>query len=64
MFESALPVANFMCDGDSQVETRVLCDHTAPLIRASATQLRHTPHLLIPIRQHQVVPVSDAKACS
>lgn len=50
-----------MSDGDPQVKACVLCDHTAPLTGASPTQLRYAPDLLIPIGQHQVVPVCDGK---
>lgn len=57
-------MANFVGDGDPQVEACVLCDHTAPVAGASPTQLRYTPDLLIPVRQHQVVPVCDDKTYS
>lgn len=60
-FEFVLPVANFVSNGDPQIKACVLCDHTAPFIGASPTQLRYSPNLLVPIRQHQVVPVRDGR---
>lgn len=53
----ALPVPNLMSDGNPQVETCVLGDHTAPLATASSTQLCYTSDLFIPVGQHQVVPL-------
>lgn len=50
-----------MSDGDPKVKAGVLCDHTAPVTGASPTQLRYTPDLLIPVRQHQVVSVCDGR---
>ncbi len=50
-----------MSYGDPQVKACVLCDHTAPVTGTRPTELRYTPDLLIPIRQLQVVPVSDGK---
>lgn len=61
MCDSASPVANLMSDGDAQVKACVLRDHTAPFTGASPTQLRYTPDLVIPIRQQQVIPISDRR---
>lgn len=46
-----------MSDGNPQVEARVLSDHAAPLATARPAQPCHTSDLVIPIRQHQVIPV-------
>ncbi len=61
MPDFSLPVSDFVSDGDPQVEACVLCDHTAPFTGAGPPELRYTPDLLIPIRQHQVVPVCEGK---
>lgn len=54
---AALPVTNLMSDGNPQIEARVLGDHAAPLATAGPAQPCHTSDLVIPIRQHQVIPV-------
>lgn len=46
-----------MSDGNPQVKARVLGDHAAPLTTAGPAQPCHTSDLVIPIRQHQVIPV-------
>lgn len=56
----ALPVTNLMSDGNPQVETCVLGNHTAPLATAGSSQLCYTSHQFIPIRQRQVIPVDAA----
>ena len=54
-------MTNFMSYSDPQVKPRVLRDHTAPFTGASPTQLCYSSDLLVPIRQHQVIPVCDGR---
>ena len=51
-------MSDFMSDGDAQVKARVLCDHAAPVAGTGSAQLGHAPHQLVPVGQHQVVPVA------
>ena len=55
-----VPVAYLVGDGDAQVEASVLCNHTVPVAGTSSAQLGHAPHLLVPIGQHQVEPLSKS----
>lgn len=55
--EIALPVANFMSNCDAQVKACVLSDYTAPFTGARPTQLCYPSDLLVPTRQHQIIPV-------
>ena len=54
-------MTDFVCDGDAQIKACVLGDHAAPVAGTGSAQLGNAPHLLVPVRKDQVVPVARPK---